>query len=307
MHTPSPQQHWHILGAGAIGCLMAERLLRAGHHCTLLVRQDHSPRTRTLGCQSLDGAITHYAVETQPASAAQRIANVLLTTKSYQGLHALESLGDALLPDANIIVLQNGMGQHDDILKHFPSCRIFAATTTEGALLEGPLQVKHTGAGEGFIGPLNAPQAALNRLPIDVLQLSATEVIAQLLWRKLVINAAINPLTALQRCYNGELLSNLSYREKLAQLCEEITALIEALAIDILERPLFEQAAEVAQKTATNISSMHQDLRQHRHTEIDYINGYLIKQAKSLDLPCPLNQQLVACIQAQHPGVPHER
>jgi 2-dehydropantoate 2-reductase len=117
------------------------------------------------------------------------------------------------------------------------------------------------------------------------------------LWQKLLINCAINPLTALANVKNGE-LAQASYRPTLQAICEEVCLTAQACGIFIDANSALEQVLNVIENTAENYSSMHQDIAHKRPTEIDAINGYVVKQAQKKGIDVPVNTQMLLAIKA---------
>ncbi len=291
---------WHILGPGAIGSLWASYLLRAGHAVTLLC---HTP-------EQLDGfwdnpSLTlvaddqryKYQPETESINHSGPIAKLLITTKSYATEAAVRGIAHRIGPQTVILVLQNGMGPQQRLAEQFSQAPVYAGTTTEGAYRTGPQQVVHAGHGETWLGPLNTTAAALDATPLA--ELLALELpsrydrdISTRLWQKLAINCAINGLTAIHDCRNGALTAVPAYRQQMQTLCEEFSRVAEALQQPLFEDSLFDAAQAVAEATADNISSLLQDVRHNRDTEIDFLNGFLCTKAAELGIKVPAHQQL---------------
>lgn len=122
------------------------------------------------------------------------------------------------------------------------------------------------------------------------------ETIALRQWEKLAINCAINPLTVLFNCPNGDLLKQPITRYAMGKICNEINGLMHHLGLPSPQTPLIDTALMVANNTATNYSSMLQDHRQSRSTEIDYLNGYVTRQGLTQGVPTPYNELLTRAI-----------
>ncbi len=302
-----PPQRWHILGAGAIGSLWACHLSLAGHPARLILRTPAA-------LQSFGGSIQfkattgehHIRMAAELADQDAPIYQLLLTTKSYATEAAIASVRHRLSPSSVILLLQNGLGQQQQLADQLPEIAVYAGTTTEGAYRSGPQQLVHAGRGESWVGPINPRAYARGCEGLDsLLQLPLTTGydlrIRDRLWQKLAINAAINGLTAIHNCQNGQLARNSHYRQQMQQLCTEVEQLAAALQQPLFARPLLEVALEVASATANNYSSMQQDIQHRRHTEIDFINGYICCQAQRLGIDTPYNEALVRTITGMHP------
>jgi 2-dehydropantoate 2-reductase len=301
------KQPWHILGAGAIGSLWACHLALAGHPVRLILRNpaalQHFSGSIELHTQEAE---QHIGMPAELADQGTPIQHLLVTTKSFATASAIASVRHRLTPSSVIVLLQNGMGQQQQLANQLPEIAVYAGTTTEGAYRTGPQQLVHAGRGASWIGPMNALACSQDRAVLDsLLQLPLTtdydDRIINRLWQKLAINAAINGLTAIHNCRNGQLALDADYRQQMQQLCTEVEQLAAALQQPLFDRPLLEIALQIATATASNFSSMQQDVLHQRHTEIDFINGYICSEAQSLGIDTPHNQALVDTITSMHP------
>ncbi len=303
------QKQWHILGAGAIGCLWAAHLGLAGHSVTLICRN----RQRLAAFNRL-AAITlaennrqlSVPVWAETADSSDSVINNLLVcTKSPDALSAVQSIDHRLTDTSVLVLLMNGLGAQQQISEAFRDYSLICATTTDGAYLRAPFEVFHAGAGETHFGLLDSQNSNTNcqaNLSSHFGKLGLkthwdSNIYPRML-HKLAVNAVINPLTAIHHCSNGEILEGTDRISMIVQLCEEITPIITALTPDYPFN-LYDQVISIAQATGSNYSSMYQDIAAGRTTEIDYINGYLCQQARQLSLPTPLNQQLIRQIKTR--------
>ncbi len=294
--------HWMILGAGAIGCLWAAHLQQAGQAVSLILRNPQRlAEFQALGGVRLvqDGTEMFCPLQGELASGHRPIEYLLVCTKAYDSEAALASVLHRLTPDSRMLILQNGMGTQQQLIAMAGTARVLLGSTTEGAYLRAPFEVVHAGRGETAIGTLDTattPQAQGAGLQLDArfgLQLRPDPDILATLWRKLAINCAINPLTALYGCRNGELAEQPRYTEALSALCQEFEQVANALGIRLFEGPLREHALDVARKTGDNYSSMLQDIRRQRPTEIDQITGFLCLEAARLGVDVPNHRDLL--------------
>jgi len=289
---------WHILGAGAIGTLLACKLQRAGIPARLLFRDgDRSDGRVTLGEGGTRTTIelSRARLDTLPA---RSVGGLFITTKSNQAAAAFASVAPRLRPGAPVILLHNGMGVYEQLGEHYERELLYCGTTTEGAYFDEDNILTHAGRGETRIGQPGKPL-----MPdwFAVFARSAERFlwepdIQRSLWRKLMINCAINPLTAIHQCRNGELLERAELRAQLEALCAELAAVTRARGDGKLADQLQEEALAVIRGTAANQSSMLQDVLRGRITEIDFITGYLVGEAERLNVPVPRNRELLRCV-----------
>ncbi len=301
---------WHILGAGAIGCLWATKLARQSNHCVLLKRADSNQaiapyQQLNISFTDLDHHQRDYQIESQPIHPGLSISHLLVCTKSYQTEAAIKSIRSSLTADATIVLLQNGMGQQQIVSDLLASQTLLIATTTEGALLTAKsaaaLQLTHSGAGVSYFGKFQ-PQDIISpevQQSLSAIDMCLQTDISSLILNKLAINCVINPLSALYNCTNGQLYKSAELLVKVEQLSAEVDRVMTALAVapaNHLNRTL-QQVLVVAKATENNFSSMQQDIKHRRKTEISFINGYLQRRANQLNIHLPYNQRILQKIQ----------
>ncbi|MEH6550448.1 MAG: 2-dehydropantoate 2-reductase [Pseudomonadales bacterium] len=291
---------WYILGAGAIGSLWGVSWVKQHAKPVLLLRDEaHIVQYQQAGGISLheDDGLHFYPLDAGYAGQEIEVSKLLITTKSWQTLDAIRPLGPFLKPDAKILLLQNGMGVADQIVKEFPQQQLYCGITTDGVYRSGRFSITRAGTGKTVIGPYhNCPsdglQELLTELPGQQLDIETTINILPSLWEKLLINSIINPLTALYDCPNGELIK-LKHRQRITRLTEEAAQIATAAGYPTSSQALTEKVLQIADSTATNISSMLADFRAGRSSELNDITGYLCQQANVHDINCPSHQQLL--------------
>ncbi|MCO7226805.1 2-dehydropantoate 2-reductase [Pleionea sp. CnH1-48] len=290
----SESQPVFILGAGAIGSLWACSLAHSGVETRLIPRRvSDDSITLTLTHQ---GQNITQSIPQQSAKQISRITNLLICVKSYQLEQALLSVQHAVNAQSRVILLQNGMGHKELAQKHLPHAQLFLASNTHGVFRQSQHQFVHAGWGKTLLGPANintqAPEALLAQLHQALPAVTWEADITPLLWRKLAVNAVINPLTALYDCNNGALLEHTEWRQQMHQLVIEMRPVIEYQCPALKHYDFVTEIESVAATTAMNYSSMHQDYHLGRRTEIDQISGYLLNKASEQGVVMPTHQDI---------------
>jgi len=294
-----------IVGPGALGTMLAVRLApwlqKGGGTLSLL---DHDPLRATALNQS---GLSLYREETGPLSVSIPVSAdplklapcdlILLCVKSTHIDKALQQAAPLTTKETIVIGLQNGMA-HLEALRQTPGIGA-AGTTAAGASLKAPGKVIFGGEGLtrfGFLAPERPPGPGLKPLVqlFTRAGLAAEEVenIELCLWEKLFINVAVNALTALHDRENGWLLKQKKIRATMRAAIAEAEAVADRKGIPIAFDP-WKATLEVCARTEKNISSMLQDVRHRRPTEIEAINGYIVKAGRELGIPTPVNSELV--------------
>jgi 2-dehydropantoate 2-reductase len=292
-----------VVGTGALATLFAARLAAAGHPVSML-------GTWATGLQALQqegarlvdpGGRQHaYQVHaTHDPREVQGIPLALVLVKAWQTADAGRRLSLCLPSDGLALTLQNGIGNREILAQSLGQARVAVGTTTTGATLLGPGLVR--AGGEGLISLEQHRGAGQARQSLKSAGFAVRTVrdARSLLWGKLVINAAINPLTALLRVNNGELLKRPSARCLMAGLAQEVAAVAAAENIILPFKDAVSAAEGVARRTAANRSSMFQDIQRGTPTEIDAICGAVAQHGAIHDVPTPLNYtcwQLVSAL-----------
>lgn len=301
---------WHILGAGSLGSLWACRLARAGKAVRLILRDPQ----RLAAYQAVGGLTlieqahsSFFAIPAEADEAHAPIHRLLVACKAYDAAPALARLAPRLAVGAELILLQNGLGSQDEVADQVPHARCIFASSTEGAFRPADWQVQFAGHGFNWLGdPLNpAPSEWFSDLEEAGIPAQWTVDILSRLWRKLALNCAINPLTVLHDCQNGGLLEHLS---EVDALCAELAQLMHRCGQPQAAEGLNEEVQRVILATAANYSSMYQDVRHGRRTELHYLLGYACRAAHRHGLALVelehLRQRLVDNLQAR--GLPSD-
>ncbi|MCU7248415.1 putative 2-dehydropantoate 2-reductase [Pseudomonas koreensis] len=294
---------WHVLGAGSLGTLWATRLARASLPVRLIVRDAE----RLLSYQAAggltlveQGEANTYDVPGETPDADEPIRRLLVACKAYDAENAVAGVAHRLAPDAELILLQNGLGSQEAVANRVPQARCICASSTEGAFRDGDWRVVFAGHGYTWLGDAGHPVPPfwLDDLEAANIPHEWSADILTRLWRKLALNCAINPLTVLHDCRNGGLQQ---HHCEVATLCSELAELLERCGQPAAADNLQPEVERVIHATAANYSSMYQDVANQRRTEISYLLGHACKVAERHRLNLPhlkqLQQRLIAHLQ----------
>jgi 2-dehydropantoate 2-reductase len=290
---------WTVVGEGAIGLLSAARLHLAGYPVQL--------HRRTAGPFDF---VFQSAVSSQslslPSQIQQPYSSILLPVKAYAVLDAVKQLLPLLSDNAQLVLSHNGMGTIEQLLPLLkPEQGLWFLSTSHGAFKPDHSTVVHSGLGQSVLGALNQAALAQQQSVEQAMQaaLGPLVVMADIwpaLWQKLAVNAVINPLTALHQCKNGE-LSNSKYAAAVELLIEEFVLVAKAAGQDFSIESIQNRVTQVIRQTADNYSSMQQDFAKGRRNELDYITGFLLKQAEQHQLQLPAHQAIYQLLLQKSP------
>lgn len=306
MHTPNIERlntatpsTWTIVGDGAIGLWLARQIHHI-HQVTLVLRNVATHQQR-YHFTELNTAQYTIDFELQTANAATPIHTLILPLKSYQIVAAFKQLQPRLTNNACILLSHNGLGTIDALLPLLmPNQSLLFMTTTEGAFKPQMHQWRHTGTGLSEIAAINVKNTAAHQV-INTLTALPNIVespdILPTLWRKLAINCAINPLTAIHQIKNGALAAD-NYRHVIHAVCEEVVKVAATQHINLNLPEILNTVYQVIDNTADNFSSMNRDIAKQQKTEIQAINGYISHLAHQHEIASPMNQSLVEQIQS---------
>lgn len=293
-----------IIGAGGMGCLFGGLLSQGGHDVWLLDR--HADRARTLNRRGIwiSGVTGEFRSPVRATTVAREAAPadlVIVAVKSYDTEGAAGSAQALVSATTTVVTLQNGLGNLEVLQEALGADRAIAGVTNQAATLIAPGQVHHAGAGVTTIGEPNgelserltriASAFSEANLPVEL-----TTQLQSVLWGKLAVNAGINPVATLAQVRNGGIMESASLRQALRGAVVEVEQVAKAKGIRLPQPDVVQHAEEICQRTANNLNSMLQDFYRQRRTEVDAINGAVVRQGAAAGVPTPTNQTLLNLI-----------
>lgn len=288
-----------VMGAGAVGCYFGAMLARAGHDVTLIARPQHVEAVRQHGLmfesRSFSGHIPVQA--TTEASGLKGADIVLFCVKSPD----TESAGRAIVPflkqGAVILCLQNGVDNAERLQAATGRIAI-PAVVYVATEMAGPGHVRHKGRGELIIGSSAASDDIARQFIAAAIPATVSDTVVSELWTKLITNCAYNALSAVAELPYGPLLQVEGVTDVMRAVIGECEAVARALNIQ-LPATLRDSTMALAASMPEQYSSTAQDLARGKPTEIDYLNGYVVKKGAALGIPTPTNLALQVMVKAR--------
>lgn len=294
---------FNIIGAGSMGHLWASFLSRTGCKVKLYARTQRQEVTYKV--QSPLGNFTQ-TIQYSTLSDWQDADITLICVKAYH-LKALCLELKQIMTSSRLILIMNGMGLVEIVRQYLPKLDVYHASIVHGVYIQDNLII-HTGKGETVLGDISSINAVTkDDSLIDQLNQALPKVFwnenhQQAMYLKLIVNAVINPITTLNNQPNQSILFNDKLTKQAENLLSELKPLLAIILPEFEYAFIKQKIEEVAFNTQSNISSMLQDVRAKKATEIDFINGYLVELAKSIRLELPLNNQIIRKIKSLSQG-----
>ncbi|PSP82635.1 2-dehydropantoate 2-reductase [Halobacteriales archaeon QS_6_64_34] len=290
--------HIAVVGAGSLGSLLGGLLARE-HDVTLVGRDPHMARVASdgLSVTGVEGFRVSPSARTTVPDAADL---AVVAVKSHDTAAVAAQLADCDL--GACLSVQNGMGNEDTLVDAL-DCPVLAGTCSYGARLAGPGTVAFTGRGEVVLGAreggASEPAQRVGAAFVDAgVETTVAADMPRRLWAKLAVNAAVNAATALARVENGALAEGPG-AELAADAARETARVARERGVDLADERAVSLTRQVVRDTAANRSSMRQDVEAGRRTEIDAINGYVVRVAET---PVPVNETLTRLVRTWERG-----
>lgn len=282
-----------VLGAGAVGCYYGGMLARAGHKVILIGRPVHVEAFTASGLHfeglNFDERVPVDA--STDASAVRGARLVLFCVKSTDTEQAAAQIAPFLDAGSIVVNLQNGVDNSERIQAKL-SQPVVPAVVYVATEMKGPGHLKHHGRGDLVIGPNKQVKAWFESAGVPAV---ISDNISGELWAKLVVNCAYNALSAITQLPYGKMIEGPGIRDTMRDVVEETLAVAKAsgvaMAPDMLARTY-----KIAEAMPTQFSSTAQDLARGKPTEIDHLNGYVVRRGEALGIPTPANRALHALV-----------
>ena len=291
-----------IVGPGAMGCLFAARLKIAGHDVTLMDYMKERAEEISRQGIMVEGVSGEYRVKV-PILVGEIPSNydfALICVKSIKTREAGEAIRPRIDRETVVVTLQNGIGNLEILEEIFGRDRVLGGVTAEGATVLGWGRIRHAGHGLTIIGPGKAPgspcENLVNAFCMAEFETSSADNVQELIWGKLIINVGINALTAITGLKNGRLPELEGIRSIMEDAVKEAVAVATAKKIQLPYSDPIGRVKEVCRNTAGNVASMLQDVLHKKTTEVEFINGAIVKEGEILNVPTPVNRILTSLV-----------
>jgi 2-dehydropantoate 2-reductase len=285
-----------VMGAGAVGCYYGALLARAGHRVTLVGRPAFVDIVTAWGLRlekSDLNVVVPVAAATEPAALADADI-VLFSVKSADTEDAGAALAPYLRPGATVLSFQNGV-DNAERLAHVLKRPAIPAVVYVATEMVDPGHVKHNGRGEIIIGP-SAHSIEIARIFAAAgIPTTVSDQVKAALWGKLLINCAYNALSAVSQIPYGPMIAVDGVSEVMTDVVLECVAVARACGVAIAD-PDLETIFAIAHAMPNQFSSTAQDMARGKPTEIDYLNGYIVRKGRELGIPTPANRALYTMV-----------
>lgn len=303
MSTPSSPLKVAVLGAGAVGCYYGGLLARAGHAVTLIGRPQHVQAIQAQGLRlqtlAFDETVTVAASTDAAAVAGANL--VLFAVKSTDTETAGVQMRPHLAPGALVLCLQNGVDNAERLRAVLPGTTVAAAVVYVATEMAGPGHLRHHGRGELVIEPSPRSASVAQALIAAGVPTEISDNVRGALWAKLILNCAYNALSAIGRLPYGELVQRPGVRDVMHDVVAECRAVAAADGVT-LPGDVDLAVRRIAETMPTQYSSTAQDLMRGKPSEIDHLNGYVVRRGQALDVPTPANRVLWTLVKLTEAG-----
>jgi len=286
-----------VMGAGAVGCYFGGMLARAGHRVTLVARPQHVQAIERAGLRMETRTFDEHVrlAATTEVAGARDADVVLFSVKSPDTEAAGRALLPFLKPDALVLCLQNGVDNAERLRTVLPQHGVAAAVVYVATEMAGPGHLKHHGRGELVIEPARASERVAQALAAAGVPTEISANVRGALWLKLILNCAYNAISAIAQRPYGENVASAGIRDVMHDVVDECMAVAQADGVQLPADPHL-ATRKLVETMPSQYSSTAQDLARHKPTEIDYLNGYVVRRGQALGVATPVNRVLWALV-----------
>lgn len=297
MINPGTRLKFAVLGAGAVGCFYGGMLAHAGHAVTLIGRPQHVQvfEAQGLRMQTLSFDETVPVSASTDASAVAGADVVLFAVKSPDTEAAGEQMRPHLAPGALVLCLQNGVDNAERLRAVLPGASVAAAVVYVATEMAGPGHLRHHGRGELVIEPSPRSADLARALVAAGVPTEISDNVRGALWAKLILNCAYNALSAVGRIAYGELVQRPGVQDVMRDVVAECRAVAAADGVT-LPGDVDLAVRRIAETMPSQFSSTAQDLMRGKPSEIDFLNGFVVRRGDALGVPTPANRALWAVV-----------
>ena len=293
-----------VVGAGAMGSLFGGMLTESGEDVTIFCKSKDQAQDLNRDGLIITAGERRRLVKVKSDFEACNIEPmdlVLFLVKSYDTRRSVKDALPFISDDAFVLTLQNGLGNIEELSDVFGRKNIIAGTTSQGATLIRPGEILHAGKGPTSIGELDGDitdrllriNSVFNKAGLE------TKIVTNILekmWVKVVVNAAINPITALVRIKNGDIIKDPNLKGLCKKVMLEALQVAVKLGINIDHQVVLDTFYSIMESTTSNNSSMLQDVLNDKQTEIESLNGKIISLGKEIGVSTTVNEVLTGLI-----------
>ncbi|BEP71719.1 MULTISPECIES: ketopantoate reductase family protein [unclassified Variovorax] len=286
-----------VMGAGAVGCYYGAMLARAGHEVVLIGRPSHVEAVRANGLRLETKAFDEQVRldASTEAGAVQGADLVLFCVKSTDTESAAAQIQPHLAPGVLVLTLQNGVDNDARVRAALPSHDVAAAVVYVATEMAGPGHVKHHGRGELVIAPSRRSDEVAQALIAAGVSTQISDNVRGALWAKLVLNCAYNALSAVSQLPYGELVQGTGVTDVIRDVVAECLAVAKAEGV-VIPGDVDAAVRGIAQSMPSQYSSTAQDLARGKRSEIDHLNGLVVRRGEALGVPTPANRVLFVMV-----------
>jgi len=286
-----------VMGAGAVGCYYGGMLARGGHQVTLIARPAHVEAIQRDGLR-MDTTTFQAMVPMEASTDVSAVAGatlVLFCVKSTDTADAATQIAPHLAPDALVLSLQNGVDNAERAQALLPGHSVLPVVVYVATEMAGPGHVKHHGRGELVIGPGPQAQAVVDAFAAGGIAVQVSDNVTGALWAKLVVNCAFNAISAITQLPYGKVWQGEGAQATMRGVVDECLAVAEAAGIRV-PGDGWQAAERIAQSMPGQFSSTAQDLGRGKRSEIDHLNGHVVRVGERVGVAAPLNRALHALV-----------